>query len=283
MRLFLFDGNSLICRACFAKGARLSAPNGEPTGGTFFFTKTLLRILREEKPDAVVFAKDERRSKTFRRKLYPSYKKNRKRHSDDLGKQLKRSFQIASVLGLPVIQAKGFEADDVIASMVDIFESKVSETVIVGTDKDLNQLVNDETNVTRLDPYEKEYYDERRVREKMLIAPNQVVEYQAMVGDSVDNVPGIPGVGEKTALDLLGRYRSFTGIEVAARAGELSEALSKKILGATEDGSYKLMRGLVELRRDLNFDLRPDDLVFDGPKIDAARPLFKALGFRRWE
>lgn len=219
------------------------------------------------KPAYLAMATDAPRKSTFRRKLFPGYKANRGEGEDgppeEVVIQLARCNQIVKLLGVPLIGADGFEADDVIATLVDICASDEVECVIASRDKDLHQLVG--PNCRAYDPADREWIDANHVQKRWGVPPHKVVEVMTLQGDRTDCVPGIKGYGPKKALAAIKSHG--TALEFANAAGIDKEELA-------------LQRRLVELRRDVPLDVDPDDLAFDGFNMKNVRPLFQELGFR---
>lgn len=276
-QLFIVDGHSMIFRAVFKHGPPLTSPDGEPTRGTYYFCRMLFALVDDHRPAYLAMAVDAPRKSTWRRALYPPYKMKR----DDLGPppeeviiQMTRIKEIVKALGVPIIGAPGFEADDVIASLVDVCASDEVECVVCTRDKDLHQLVGPRCRV--FDPQESEWCDEAKVLERWGVPPHQVVEVQTLAGDTIDNVPGVPGIGLKKALALVQRFGSVDAIMEAA------ETLTPAVQRALRAADLKLCRQLVELRRDVPLDISPAELEFNGFNMKRARPLFRQLGFKAW-
>lgn len=272
---YLIDGHSQIYRAVYTRGAPLTSPSGEPTRGTYYFCRMLFSLVKKKRPAFLVMALDGKRSELERKKWYPEYKANRGSDTpEEVLIQVKRIRQIVDVLGIPTINVPGWEADDVIASMVDICSSPEVHSVIVSRDKDLHQLVGPYSSM--YDPQDESYIDEEAVRRKWGVGPDRVVDVQTLMGDSTDNVAGVKGIGEVKAKALIQEYGSLSEVM------ENLEDLSPSTAEALENADLDLARKLVELNRNLDIPLSPDDLVFDGLDLRKARPLFRKLGFKRW-
>ena len=274
-KFLILDGHGLIYRAIYRPGPPLTSPGGEPTRGTYTFCQMLFSMVENIEPNYLVFADDAPRKSTFRRKLYSPYKTNRKYEDEgppqEIVVQVARCKQIVKALGVPVLGASGFEADDVIASLVDACGTGPIECVVGSRDKDLHQLVG--PNCRLYDPVEREWWDERRVLQKWGVRSiEDIVELQTLQGDSTDNIPGVPGIGPKTALKLI--LEHGTAERARAMVGRKGESClcSKPHLD--------LMRKLVTLRRDVPLFVTPAALEFDGFRMDTARKLFRKLGFR---
>lgn len=210
-RLFLLDGMALVYRAYFSFIARpLINSKGQNTGAIYGFVTTLMKILEDHRPDhvAVVFDTPE---PTFRHKRYPQYKATRQETPEDLISQLEPLKEIVRAFRVPLIELPGYEADDVIGTLARRAEQEGVATVMVTPDKDYMQLVTDLTSIYRpgrTGP-EMEVVEEPGVREKFGVGPGQVIDVLALIGDKSDNIPGVPGVGEKTAIPLIQKYGSL--------------------------------------------------------------------------
>ena len=202
--LYIIDGHAHIYAAYFAPmKQRLTSPSGEPTKATYIFTTTLLSLLNKQKPDMVVMAMDSRSS--FRTKLYPEYKAHRPPMPDDMPVQISRIEQIAAAMNVPIIRIDGFEADDVIGTVAKKAAAEGIDVFICSKDKDMLQLLDKHISCFEINSGEK--FDVAALKEKMNVAPPQFIDVLALQGDKVDNVPGIPDVGPKTALEWIQKYR----------------------------------------------------------------------------
>jgi len=272
--LYIIDGHSQIYRAYFAPFRDLSSPTGEPTRATYVFTTMLLKFLADKQPKYLAMAVDGPAEKLHRRKLYPDYKVTRKPMPDDLPVQVARIFQIVEALGIPILRAEGYEADDILATAAARLASDDRRVVLISRDKDLDQLVTE--NVVLYDPMKDETITAGDIERKKGYPPAKAVEVQALMGDSTDNVPGVPGVGPKTAAKLIAEYGSAD--EVVRHADEQSPKLRENLLAHAEN--VKIAHQLVALDADVPIDLEPARMEFDG-QIASLRPLFAELGFNR--
>src|SRR5512143_3537322 len=212
--LYLIDGHALAYRMYFALTAggsstRWQTSKGEPTAGIYGFARELLRILEQEKPEYLAVAFDTGR--TFRHEIFPDYKATRAKMPDDLRAQLGKIRELVDAFNIPRLEMEGYEADDVLGSIAHICAAEGMGVKIVTGDRDLLQLVNARTAVY-LAGDDQNYFTEQDVVRKLGVRPDQVVDYKAIVGDKSDNIPGVPGVGEKTAIALLEKYGSLDGI-----------------------------------------------------------------------
>lgn len=271
-RFVILDGHGLIFRAIYRPGPPLTSPSGEPTRGTYTFCTTLFALVEKLRPSYMAMAMDAPRKSTFRRKLYPHYKAHRKGEVEGPPKevlvQLSRCHDVAKALGLPMLGARGFEADDVIATLVDVCASDEVECVIVTRDKDMQQLVG--KNCRIVDPMTFDWIGKDEVRAKWGVPPKKLVELFMLQGDKSDGIPGIKGIGPKRAKDLILEHGTA---EAARRAG-------KKGVPLCSAEHLDLMRKLVTLRTDVPIDATPDTLAFNGWKMKNAVPLFRQLGFK---
>ncbi|MEW6568510.1 MAG: DNA polymerase I [Chloroflexota bacterium] len=216
-RLVLIDGHALAYRTYFAltragDGSRWITKSGEPTAGTYGFTSVLFRLLEQETPEYLAVSFDTGR--TFRDDLYPDYKATRDKMPDDLRLQLDRIRQVVDAFEIPILEAEGYEADDVLGTVARRAAEKGVEVIILTGDRDLLQLVDERIRVRLAGQRLAEAvdYGPPEVAEKLGVRPVQIVDYKALVGDSSDNIPGVRGIGEKTALDLLRKYGTLEAI-----------------------------------------------------------------------
>jgi len=283
--LFLVDGYALIYRAFFAMIARpLTTRHGENTSAAWGVTNFLLRLRERHHPGYLGWVND--RGVSFRERLYPEYKATREKLDaelqQDFDRSLERIAQLLDAFRVPLITVEGFEADDVIGTLAARAAERDVATVIVSGDKDFYQLIG--PRISLLNPgrsgpagVEEQWVDESNASERLGVPPRQVVDYLALVGDSSDNVPGVKGIGEKTAVELLGRYPDLDA--VLAHAAEIPGKRAREALLAQGDAA-RLSRELVTIRRDVPVVLDLDALRLK--PVDGARlsELFTELEFR---
>ena len=248
--LYLIDGHALAYRMYFALSAggstqRWQSSKGEPTAGTYGFARELIRILEQEKPEYMAVAFDT--GKTFRDELFPEYKATRAKMPDDLRPQIERIRQMVDIFNLPRLEMEGYEADDVLGSVARVAAEQGLGVKIITGDRDLLQLVNERTAVYVAGDDKTYVTDEDVANSKFGVPPNKVVDYKAIVGDKSDNIPGVPGVGEKTAVNLLEKYNSLD--EIYAHLDEIENRWETK-LEEGKDSAY-LSRDLATIRTDL--------------------------------
>ena len=218
-RLMLIDGHALAYRAYHAIPP-LTSPSGEPTNATFGFANMLLKAIQDYTPNHIIATFDVGR--TFRHEEYAPYKATRAKMPDDLRAQFGRVQELLEALGIPVCTAEGYEADDVMGTLSLQASQKGLETIIVTGDSDTFQLISPEVKVLtpRKTFGEIMLYDVETVRERYGLEPAQLIDLKALVGDTSDNIKGVPGVGEKTALELLQKFGSLEAIYAASGGGQ---------------------------------------------------------------
>jgi DNA polymerase-1 len=280
--LYLIDGHALAYRTYFAltgAGAGTSrwvTSAGEPTAGIFGFTSVLLRILKQERPDYLAVAFD--RGRTFRDQLYSEYKGTREKMPDDLRPQIDRIREIIDAFHIPRLEVDNFEADDILGSVAKRIAKEGLGVKIITGDKDLLQLV-DERIIVSLPGKQladSKDYDPHEVKQFLGVRPDQVVDFKAMIGDKSDNIPGVSGIGEKTAATLLEKYNTLEGIY--AHLDELKPAQKQKF----EDGRAMadLSRKLSEIVTDLDIEFDLDAARVSDMKPRDVKELFRQLEFR---
>ncbi|MBI5070264.1 MAG: DNA polymerase I [Deltaproteobacteria bacterium] len=283
--LTLIDGSGFVFRAYHALPP-LSNTKGVPTHAVYGFTTMLLKALREHAPTHVAMVLDASR-KSFRTDLDPTYKANRPETPPDLAPQFPLVREVTRALSVPILEEQGVEADDVIATLARRARALGWEVVIVTGDKDFTQLVGE--GISLYDPMAEAsgrggWTGPAEVEKKMGVPPERVVEYQSLLGDKVDNVPGIPGVGEVTAAALVKHFGTVEAM--LARADEIPQAVSRggaKLAEKIRAGAERLRlnRKLVELRGDLDLPVGPEELARRPADDEAARRLFAELEFNR--
>ena len=278
--LYLIDGHALAYRTYYAITAgmsdRMQTRTGEPTAGIFGFANVLMRLLEQEKPEYLAVAFDT--GKTFRNELYPEYKATRAKMPDDLRPQIERIRTMIDAFHLPRLEMQGVEADDVLGSIArQAVEQGLGVKIITG-DRDLLQLVDDRITVSL--PGSKlsdsKNYTPSEVREYLGVEPSQVVDYKALVGDTSDNIPGVPGIGPKTAVSLLEKYKTLDG--VYEHIDEITGKTREKLETGKE--SAYLSRDLAQIKTDVSVILVLEEARTDHINIPAVEALFRELEFR---
>ena len=274
--LHIVDGTGLVHRSFFAVRG-LTTRTGQPTGAIYGFINTIRALSAIERPTHFIVTFDVTGSKS-REAIYADYKANRKEMDADLASQLSYVDRACEVLNLPVVSAKGFEADDVIATLTRQAIEKNFDVVIITSDKDMLQLVSDRVSVLvpGRDGKPEKRLDPAGVVEKMGVSPERVVDMLALVGDAVDNVPGVPGIGDKGAKDLINQFGSLD--ELLARASEVKRAAYRDgLLNHADDA--RLSRTLVTLDDKVPVTFEPEKALVAKPDRDAAYQFFKDLEF----
>jgi DNA polymerase-1 len=282
--LYLIDGHAQMFRGFHAIRSPMSSPvTREPTNATFAFVGMLLKLLRQNKPDylAVVFDVAGDRE-TFRSTLYPEYKATRPPAPQELPPQIERCERILRALKVPVLGVAGVEADDVLATLATRLTKDDSgeplKIRLVSKDKDLQQLL-DEGRVEMYDIHTDELFDVARLLDEKKITPEQVIDMLALMGDTVDNVPGVEGVGPKTAADLIVQYGTLDNL--LAHADEIKGKRGEKIRAAADQ--LDLSRKLVTLVRDVDVDFNLDAARTTNIDLPAFLPILAELGFNRYQ
>jgi len=211
-KFVIIDGNSLLYRAFYALPL-LQNRRGEHTNAVYGFTTMLLKLIEEEKPDYIAVAFDPP-TPTFRSRIDESYKAQREKAPPELGEQILRTRQILETMGIPVYEVEDFEADDVIGTLADHVTEQGHAVTVVSGDGDLLQMIGERITVmlTKKGITRMERYDCDRLKEEYGLEPQQVIDYKALKGDASDNIPGVPGIGEKTARSLIEEYENLENI-----------------------------------------------------------------------
>lgn len=274
--LYLIDGSALMYRAYFAFiRNRLMNSRGEETSATFGFVNTIMKLAREHKPDYLVIVFDTGRP-TFRHELYPEYKATRQKMPDEMRSQIPRIRESVYALGLPLLEADGFEADDVIGTLARRGAEEGFEVFMVTGDKDFMQLVG--PGVSVFDPMKDIVYHPEEVKEKFGVPPERIVDYLALTGDASDNVPGVPKVGGKTALELLNQFGSLDTI--LERCGEIAKPSIRA--GVSENCEKALLsRRLVTIDTHVPVDPDMETFRFRGFNAETAIAFFREMEFPR--
>ena len=278
-KLFLIDGSALVYRSYFAFIRNpLINSRGENTSAVYGFLNSLLKIIDEQKPDylAAVFDTPE---PTFRHKIYAEYKATREKMPDEMREQLPRLKEVLEALNVPVIEQPGLEADDIMGALAKEAEKQKMETYLVTGDKDFLQLVSPSIKVynPKRAGEDVEIIEEKGVVKKIGLPASKIVDYLSLMGDSSDNVPGVPGVGPKTALELLQQFDSLD--DVYNHLDRVNRATTRNKLAENKDLAF-LSRDLVTLKTDIPLDLKIEDLVIKPPDHAHVFELMKELEFK---
>ncbi|MDY6934445.1 MAG: DNA polymerase I [Spirochaetota bacterium] len=272
-RLFVIDGHALSYRAYYAFIKNpLTNSKGQNTSAIYGFARMLLKLIDEESPDYLIVAFDPP-GRSFRFRLYPEYKANRQKMPDDLRPQIDEIKNMLSIMGIMCIVEEDYEADDVLGTIAKKYSGKDIEVVLVTGDKDAYQLVNDNVKIyaNKRGITEFEIYDVKGVTEKLGIRPDQVIDYMALMGDSTDNIPGVLGIGEKTAQKLIGQYDHLEG--VYEHIDEIKGAKIKESILNNQEMAF-LSRDLVTIRDSLPIEIDIDKIAKPDLNSDKTKEYF---------
>jgi len=272
---YILDGHYQIYRAFYAPFRELNTASGEPTRATYVFCSMLLGLIQQRNPDYLAMVLDMGDETTFRRELDANYKANREPAPEDLHTQANRITQIVETLGVSTYCLAGFEADDLMATIAHRMAGEDVDVFLVSRDKDLQQLITDRVHM--FDVSKGEVLDAAALQEQKGYTPQQAVEIQTLTGDSTDNIPGVPGIGTKTAAKLIAKYGSAHS--VLQHADELTPKMGERVRAFADQ--LPKTRVLVTLRSDAPFDFSIDDCRTDRINFAAVRPIFDELEFNR--
>jgi len=275
-KLILIDGNNIIYRAFFAMPP-LTNTAGHPTNAVYGFTTMLLRLIEEHKPTHMIVAFDAGKV-TFRHEGYQDYKGGREKTPPELSMQFPMLKELLRDLGVPQFEIGSYEADDIIGTISRQADEEGRQVLIVSGDKDMLQLASEHTTVAlvRKGVTEVELYGPEQIREKYDLTPQQIIDLKGLMGDPSDNIPGVPGVGEKTALKLLHQFGSVEG--VLAGTGELKGKMKEKLETHAEDAV--MSKKLATIHREVPLEHSWEDMTFSGLKKDTAGPALAKLEFK---
>lgn len=275
-KCLLIDGNSIINRAFYALPP-LTNSAGLHTNAVYGFTTMLLRMIEEEQPTHVLVAFDAGKH-TFRHDQYEEYKGGRAKTPPELSEQFPLLKELLQAMNIRQYEIEGYEADDIIGTLTKRADESGIETIVVTGDKDMLQLASDFVCIalTRKGISETEVYDPAAIREKYNLTPAQIIDLKGLMGDSSDNIPGVPGVGEKTALKLLHQYGSVE--EVIARSGELKGKMKERIIEHAD--SARMSKEIATIFRDVPMELDWDDLAFHGWDPVRTKEMFQKYEFK---
>jgi DNA polymerase-1 len=275
--LYLLDGYSLVYRSYFAFIRNpLRNPKGENVSAIFGFFRSLMRIFDERKPDYFAVIMDSQ-TPTFRHEKYEPYKATREKTPDDLKEQIPHIEQILDSMNIPTVRVNGFEADDVMATFAERCSDDGRTCYIISGDKDLLQMVDGPVTILRPEGGSFKQMDRDQVFADWSIYPEQILDYLSLVGDSSDNVPGVKGIGAKTAAKLLGEYGTLDGIY--EHLDEISSKSQRQKLADGKDSAY-MSRDLIVLRRDAPIEVDVHQLSLDELDRKAAIPFLLEHGMK---
>ena len=271
--VYVIDAHSLIYQVFFAMG-EMTSPSGQPVNAVYGFVRDMLDIIEKKKP-GYLFCTFDKGSVTFRNEMYSDYKANRDPMPDDLRSQIPMIQQMLNALGIPVIAKDNFEADDLMATLAKQIDERGGRCYLVTNDKDCRQLITDRVKLFNM--RKNRVYDENALMNDWGIRPEQVVDFQAMVGDTADNVPGIPSVGPKTAQKYLDQFGSLEGL--LAGYTQLKSKKQQEKIEANVDLA-RLSRDLVRLDDEVAFDVDWEAARIGNIDVQKAVDLCDELGFR---
>jgi DNA polymerase-1 len=271
--LYLIDGSSFLYRAFHALPPLTNAA-GEPTGALFGVVNMLRKVMKEDRPEHLAFVFDAP-GKTFRDDLFADYKANRPPMPEDLRGQVEPLLKIVEAIGVPILREPGVEADDVIGTLARQGRAAGMDVVISTSDKDLTQLV--EPGIVWLNTMTGERLDSAGVAAKFGVPPERIIDFLALMGDSVDNIPGVDKCGPKTAAKWLAQFGSLE--DVIAHAGEVGGKVGENLRAARS--RLPLNRELVTVKTDCALPVGPEDLALTPPDVDNLRGLYARYGFKQ--
>ncbi len=276
--LYLLDGSSYIFRAFFALPP-LTNSSGLPTHAIYGFTNMTVKFLKQYQPEYLAVVLDAGR-KTFRNEIYQAYKGNRPEAPADLVPQFPYIRKVLHALSVRVLEREGFEADDIIATVAENFSCQGIEVIIVSGDKDLMQLVNN--GIKLLDSGKGKWIGPEEIKEKFGVEAQRVTEVMGLTGDSIDNIPGVRGIGEKTATALIQKYQTLENLfdhlnELETIGLKGASRIRKALLDGRE--SAFLSRDLATVKRDVPIQIQLEDFHYSGADNARLRELFAELEF----
>lgn len=275
-KLILIDGNSVIYRAFFAMPP-LTNSSGLHTNAVYGFTNMMLRLIQEQKPTHLLVAFDAGKQ-TFRHESYQEYKGGRQKTPPELAEQFPLLRELLESFGISWFELASYEADDIIGTLSRLGEEAGFEVLVVTGDKDMLQVVSDQVTValTRKGISEVEPYGPKEIEEKYGLTPLQIIDLKGLMGDTSDNIPGVPGIGEKTALKLLHQFGSVE--EVLARTDELKGKMKENLINHADDAV--MSKRLATIYREVPMDQSWESMTFGGIKEETAVPMLRKLEFK---
>ena len=282
MNLMILDGNSIVNRAFY--GVRpLTAPDGTPTNAVYGFLAILRRLLDEVKPDALCVAFD-LKDPTFRHRAYEGYKAQRRPMPEDLAAQMPVLKDVLDAMGIRRYEISGYEADDILGTAAAVCEKQGWRCTVVTGDKDSLQLISEQTTVCNVRTAKGQtdtiFYTPQRFAGEYGFTPDKMIDLKALMGDSSDNIPGVPGIGEKTAMDLVQRYGGIDRIYAALDDLEIKDGVRRKLAEGEESARFSYW--LATIFREVPMSFSPQENLWNENYTDALYPLFKRLGFNKF-
>jgi len=273
---YLIDGSSYVFRAYHAARTNMSTSKGEPTGAVYIFTNMLLRLIKDKAPSHIAVSFDKGRE-TFRRELYPDYKANRPPTPPDLRQQWDRIRQVVLAFDIPMIEQEGVEADDILGTLARKLEDRGYDVILVTGDKDFCQLVTE--HAVLLDTMKDKVTDIQGVMDRYGVTPAHVADILGLAGDSSDNIPGVPGIGEKSATKVVAALGDVD--QVIERVDEAPLTPKRREAIAQHAEQARLSKLLATIRTDLDLDVSDTDLAYNGPNPEKLTSILRELEFRK--
>ncbi|MCX7778826.1 MAG: hypothetical protein N2259_01105 [Patescibacteria group bacterium] len=276
-KFIILDGNSLLHRAWHAL-PRLTTKSGEVVNAIYGFTLVFLKILKELKPDYLAVTFDSK-GPTFRHQDFQEYKAKRVKQPEEFYAQIPRLKELLESFKIKFLEIPGYEADDLIASLKLKIQKAKLRMIIISSDFDLLQLVDEKTTVCLLKKgvSEMTLYNEKTIQEKFGLTPQQLIDYKALRGDPSDNIPGVKGIGEKTALALIQKFGSLENLY--QNLEKIDSEKIKNLLIKNKEQAF-LAKKLVTIKRDLKIDLSLEDLKLKEPDKEKVKKIFQNLEFK---
>lgn len=277
-KLLAIDGNSILNRAFY--GVRpLTTASGLPSNAVYGMVNIISRHIDELSPDYFAVAFD-MKAPTFRHEVYKEYKANRHGMPDELAVQRPYAYDFMQAIGAYCIEKEGFEADDILGTLAAMGEKEDVHVYILTGDRDSLQLISEKTSVILATNTEPILFDTEKFREKYGILPSQFVDVKALMGDSSDNIPGVRGIGEKTALSLISKYEDLDGVFKEENLGSLSKSVKEKLAQGKE--SAYMSKFLATIKRDVDMGIKISDIAYNGVIKDKLLPLCRELEFTKF-
>lgn len=277
-KLIIIDGNALIHRSFHALPPTMATKKGEMVNAVYGFTAVLLKALREFKPEYIVLTLD-KKGPTFRHKQFKEYKAKRVKAPDDLYKQIPRVKEIARSFNIPIFEKDGYEADDLIGTIANKTNGGIEKIIVTG-DMDTLQLINEHTKVYTMSRglSDSVIYDEKAVKERFNLTPAQMIDFKALRGDPSDNIPGVRGIGEKGAIELLTNFKTLDGVYKNIKSNKIKDRI-KNLLKEHKDEAY-LSKKLATIQLDVKINFKLDQAQFGGFNKKKIIKLFSELEFK---
>ena len=274
-KIILIDGNNLMFRSYYATaytGNVMKNSKGFPTNALYGFVGMMNKIIHEEKPEYVAVAFDI--GKNFRKQKYETYKDGRSETPDELKMQMPIAREILNAMGIQYFEMEPYEADDIIGTFAKMCEEDPDySALIVSSDKDLLQLISDETEVKLLKQKDYIRYNKKNFKEDWGFEPIRMIDYKALAGDPSDNIPGVKGIGDKTAINLLTQYETIE--DIYEHIDEIKGKMKEKLVADKENAF--ISKEIATIYRDVPLNVNLDDVVYKGPDYVCLNKIFEDL------